>query len=203
MLSFIRTLAASLMLVPSVMLAQAVPPTPCTGLIGCTGGGAVAGSNVIVDNLSQVANFMILVGAALSVVFIVYAGFRMVFALGDDSQISEQKNAVFYVMLGLLFVILSQLIVSFVGTQEYGQSGDPNDFFINASKSAVSILLTLFNAVMVVAIIVGGAYMVHSQGKSDQFSKGKTIVTWSIGGALVANLANALVQALVRLFGIS
>lgn len=198
----LRLAALNLLFVPSVMMA-AVPPTPCTGLIGCAGGGAVAGSNVIVDNLSQVANFMILVAAALSVVFVVYAGFRMVFALGDDSQISEQKNAVFYVMMGLLFVILSQLIVSFVGTQEYGQSGDPNDFFINASKSAVSILLTLFNAVMVVAIIVGGAYMVHSQGKSDQFTKGKTIVTWSIGGALVANLANALVQALVRLFGVS
>lgn len=198
----LRLAASNLLFVPSVMMA-AVPPTPCTGLIGCAGGGAVAGSNVIVDNLSQVANFMILVAAALSVVFVVYAGFRMVFALGDDSQISEQKNAVFYVMIGLVFVILSQLIVSFVGTQEYGQSGDPNDFFINASKSAVSILLTLFNAVMVVAIIVGGAYMVHSQGKSDQFSKGKTIVTWSIGGALVANLANALVQALVRLFGVS
>lgn len=202
MISLLRATAFSLLFLPSVM-AAAVPPTPCTGLIGCAGGGAVAASNVIVDNLSQVANFMILVAAALSVVFIVYAGFRMVIALGDDSQISEQKQAVFYVLIGLLLVILSQLIVSFVGTQEYGQSGNPNDFFLNASRSAVSILLTLFNAAMVIAVIVGGAYMVHSQGKSDQFTKGKTIVTWCIGGALIANLANALVQALVRLFGVS
>lgn len=202
MITRIRLLALGLLALPSVMLA-AVPVTPCTGLIGCNGGGAVTGSNIIVDNLSQVANFMILVAAALSVVFIVYSGFRMVIAMGDDSKISEQKNAVLYVLIGLLLVILSQLIVSFVGTQNYGQTGDPNDFFINASKSAVSILLTLFNAAMVVSIIIGGAYMVHSQGKSDQFGKGKTIVTWSIIGALVANLANALVQALVRLFGVS
>lgn len=183
--------------------AQAVPDTPCTGLVGCNGGGAVPGSNVIVDNLPQVANFLIYIAAAFSVLFIVYAGFRMVIALGDESKITEQKNAVIYVLLGLMVVVLSQLVVSFVGTQDYGQTGDPNDFFINFVRFGVNILLTVFNAAMVIAVIIGGGYMVHAQGKSDQFGKGKTIVTWSIIGALIANLANALVQALITLLGVS
>jgi hypothetical protein len=185
------------------VLAQAVPSTPCTGLIGCNGGGAVPGSNVIVDNLPQAANFLIYIAAALSVLFIVYAGFRMVIALGDESKISEQKNAIMYVLFGMTAVVLSQLVISFVGTQEYGQSGDPNDFFINFIKSGVSILLTVFNAAMVESVIIGGGYMVHAQGKSDQFGKGKSIVTWSIIGAVFANLANAIVQALARLLNVS
>lgn len=202
----LRLSALAFTLFPTVAWAAAgVPPTPCTGLIGCPGGGlnSVAKANVIVNNLPQAASLMVLIASALSIVFIVYAGFRMVIALGDESQITEQKHAIMYVLAGLLFVILSQLIVAFVGSQDYGQTGSPSDFFLNASKAAVSILLTVFNAAMVVAIIIGGGYMVHSQGKSDQFTKGKTIVQWSIGGALFANLANALITALVRLFGVN
>ncbi len=180
----------------------AVPPTPCVGLIGCAGGGAVDASNLIVENLPQLANFLVMIASALAVLFIVYAGFRMVISLGDESNISEQKNAVIHSMIGLMVVIFSQLIVSFVATQEYGQSGDPNNFFLNATSSGISILLTLFNVAMVVAIIVGGGYMVHAKGKSDDFSKGKTIITYAMIGALIANLANALVQALASLFGV-
>jgi hypothetical protein len=187
----------------SIVLAQAVPSTPCTGLIGCNGGGAVSGSNIIVNNLSQAANFLIYMGAALSVLFIIYAGFQMVISLGDESKISEQKNAIIYVMVGMTVLILSQLIVSFVGSQNYGQVGDPKDFFLNFIRSGVSILLTVFNGAMVIAVIAGGGYMVHAQGKSDVFNKGKTILTWAIGGALFANLANALVQALARLLRVS
>lgn len=202
MMNYVRLLALALLALPA-SAAAVVPATPCTGLIGCTGGGAVRGSNVIVNNLAEAANLMIMVAAALSVVFIVYAGFRMVIALGDESQIGEQKHAVMYALIGLLVVVLSQLIVSFVGTQNYGQAGDPRNLFINAAGSAVSILLTVFNAAMVVSIIIGGGYMVHSQGKSDQFAKGKTIITWSIIGAVIANLANALVQAFVSLLGVN
>lgn len=196
MISFIVSLAAAL-LKPSLAYAL-LPPTPCTGLVGCANG-AIPASNVIVNNLPQFADLLIIVGSALSILFIVYAAFRMVIANGDDSQISEQKNAIIHVMTGIAVLILAQLVVSFVGTQEYGQSGDPRNFFLNATSAGVSILLTIFNAAMVVAIVVGGAYMVHAQGKSDQFQKGKTIITYSIVGALLANLANALVQALAAL----
>lgn len=209
MRTFLHLPALGLLLFPAPLFARTIgvglPDTPCDGLVGCTdSGGSVEKANFIADSLPQVAELLILVAAALSVLFIVYAGFRMVIALGDESQITEQKNAVIYVMVGLATVILAQLVVSFVGTQDYGQN-DPsiwtanNDFFLYITKEGISILLTLFNAAMVVAIIVGGGYMVHAQGKSDQFTKGKTIVTWTIIGAVIANLANALVQALVRL----
>ncbi len=198
MKQFLRLSAFALLGLP-IIASAAVPPVPCNGLIGCGGGPA----NVIAGNLVEGVNLMIMVAAALSVVTIVYAGFRMVIALGDESQISEQRNAVIYALIGLLVVILSQLIVSFVGTQNYGQAGNPNDLFINLSGSIVSILLTVFNVAMVISIIIGGGYMVHSQGKSDQFTKGKTIVTWSIIGAVIANLANALVQSLTMLLGVN
>jgi len=197
---FLRLSALWLFAFPMLAIA-AVPLTPCGNLPGCSSG-VVVPANVVVDNLSDIANFLILVAAALAVLFIVYAGFRMVISMGDESQITEQKNAVLYVLVGLLVVILAQMIVGFVVTQDYGQTGNPNDFFLNATASVVSIMLTLFNAAIVVMVIVGGAYMVHSQGKSDQFTKGKTIITWCIIGAVIANLSNALIEALLKLLNL-
>ena len=183
----------------TTLLAQtAVPDSPCTGLIGCGAGTA----NVILLNMPSLATLMIIIASAISVFFIVLAGFRMVIALGDDGQIAEQKKAVMNVLIGLTVVILSQAAVGFIGTQNYGQGDDPLNFFLNFTARAVSILLTIFNAAVVAAIIYGGMRMLYAQGKADEFNKGKTIITWSIGGAVVANLANALVQALAAIFGV-
>ncbi len=192
------SLAALTTLIAQTAYAAAVPNSPCTGLIGCGAGGA----NIVLMNLPALGSLMVMIAAALSVVFIVLAGLRMVTAMGDEGQIGEQKKAVLHVLIGLVIVILSQSIVGFAGTQNYGQGDNPLDLFLNGSAHAVSIMLTIFNAVMIVAVIVGGARMVYAQGKSDEYNKGKTIITWCIGGAVVANLANALVQSLAYIFGV-
>jgi hypothetical protein len=182
----------------SFLTAAAVPDTPCTGLIGC----GAAGSNVILNNMPSVATLMMIVAGSTAVFFIVLAGFRMILALGDEGQIADQKKAVLNVLLGLVVVILSQAIIGFVGTQNYGQGGNPLDLFLNVVGFGISILLTVFNAAAVIAIIYAGIRMVYAQGKADEFAKGKTIITWTIGGAVIANLANALVQALAAIFGV-
>ncbi len=194
---FFRTAPALSSLVAKTAHA-AFPDTPCPGLIGCGGRSA----NIVITNLPALGSLMVMIAAALSVVFIVLAGLRMVTALGDEGEVGAQKKAVLHVMIGLLIVILSQSIVGFAGTQKYGQGDNPLNLFLNGSAHAVSIMLTIFNAAMIIAVIIGGARMVYAQGKSDEFNKGKTIITWCIGGAIIANLANALVQSLAYIFGV-
>jgi hypothetical protein len=185
-------------MIASILTAAAVPDTPCTGLIGC----GAAGSHIILNNMPALSTLLMIIAGSSAVFFIVLAGFRMVAALGDDGQIADQKRAVLNVLLGLGVVIISQAVVGFVGTQNYGQGSNPLDLFINLIGFGIFVLLNIFNATVVIAIIYGGMRMVYAQGKSDEFAKGKAIVTWSIGGAVVANLANALVQALATIFGV-
>jgi hypothetical protein len=173
-----------------------VPPTPCTGLIGCGGGPA----NLVAAAVPKVAVFMIALAAGLGVLFIALAGLQMVIALGNDSKLTEQKHAAAYVLGGLAIVIMAQLLVSVAGTQIYGQ-GAAAMLPQMLIGSAISIVLTMFNAVFTIAIIIGGMRMVYAQGKADEYNTARKIIFWSIIGAIVVNLSNALVQALARIFG--
>jgi hypothetical protein len=69
-----------------------------------------AGSNQIQDVL-KIA-FAIL--AALAVLFIVVAGFRMVIAQGNPQEVGKAKGTIIYALVGLLVALLAEAIVSFV-----------------------------------------------------------------------------------------
>jgi hypothetical protein len=193
-----RVLSLIGMLLAPVTAAAVVPNTPCTGLVGC-GGGA---SHVLVNNAAQFADLLVQIAAGLTVLFIVWSGFNMILAMGDESKISQFKNGVLNALLGLGIVIVSQVITSFVGTQNYNQ-GATNNLQVGLIAAAVGILLTLTNVTFVAVIMLAGLRMVYAQGKSDEYNRGRTTVIWCVIGAVVINLANALVQAFIRLFGVA
>lgn len=200
-MTFIRLLSAVFSaFATQVAYAQlnVLPSTPCPGIVGCGGGS----QNVILENIPQLATLMITLGSGAAVLFIAWAGFKMVLALGDDGQIAEQKSAILYVLGGLGIAILSQTIVTLVGTEPNLNDITPGNLPVDALAAGVRIILTLFNGVFAVAIIIGGIRMVYAQGKSDEFNTGRRIIVWSIFGAVVTNLANALVQALAAIFGV-
>lgn len=196
---FFSALTAFLGTLPAVALAAVpYPPIECPpGLVGCGSGPA----NVIQDNVTEFGQLLVNIAGGAGVVFIAWAGFQMMTAMGDDGKLSQQKWAVLYVLGGLAVAALAQSLVSFVGTQNYGQGSNPQDLPVNLLGNALSIILTLFNAVFGVMIIVGGVRMVYAQGKSDEFNTGRKMIVWAIIGAVVTNLANALVQALATIFG--
>jgi len=57
--------------------------------------------------------FSVIVGA-VSVLMIIYGGFKYITSGGDSSNVSGAKNTILYALLGLVIVALSQLIVYFV-----------------------------------------------------------------------------------------
>lgn len=190
--------AAFLKFIPHAHALSAVPDTPCSGLIGCGGGS----QNVILANIPQLATLMITIASGSAVLFIAWAGFQMVLALGNEGKIGDQKNAILYALGGLGIVILSQTIVTLVGTDPSIGAIDSSNLPIAAVSAGVDIILTLFNGVFAIAIILGGIRMVYAQGKSDEFNAGRKIIVWSIIGAIVTNISNALVQALAVMFGV-
>lgn len=199
MIRFAATCAAFFTaIIPHAFAAGPLPDTPCAGLIGCGGGP----QNVIIANLPQLGGLMITIASGCAVVFIAWAGFQMVVAAGNDGKISEQKTAILYVLGGLGVAILSQTVVTLVGTDPDLGSISAGNFPVSAMSAVVNIILTLFNGAFAIVIIIGGIRMVYSQGKSDEFNTGRKMIFWSIAGAIVTNVSNALVQALARMFGV-
>lgn len=182
-----------------VFALSAVPSTPCTGLIGCGGGS----SNIALAAIPDLAIIMISIAGGAGVLFVAWAGLQMVLALGNEGKITEQKWAVVYVLCGLALASLSQLIVSLVGTEPRLDDIDAGPTApLQVIAAGVDIILTVFNTVFAAAIIVGGIRMVYAQGKSDEFNIGRKIIFWSIIGAVITNLANALVQVIAAMLGV-
>ena len=60
--------------------------------------------------------FSIIVGA-ISIIMIIYGGFRYITSGGDSGRVGNAKNTLIYAIIGLIIVALAQLIVNFVITQ--------------------------------------------------------------------------------------
>jgi len=72
-------------------------------------------SNQSIENIARdiVTIFSIVVGA-VSVIMIIYGGFRYITSGGDSGRVGNAKNTLIYAVIGLVVVALAQLIVQFV-----------------------------------------------------------------------------------------
>jgi hypothetical protein len=76
-----------------------------------TGGSLTSGISTLAVKIVNL--FSIIVGI-VSVIMIIYAGFRYVTSGGESNSISSAKNTLIYAIIGLVVVVLSQLIVHYV-----------------------------------------------------------------------------------------
>jgi Flp pilus assembly pilin Flp len=51
---------------------------------------------------------------AVSVIMIIYGGFRYITSGGDSNGVTAAKNTILYAIIGLVIVALAQIIVNFV-----------------------------------------------------------------------------------------
>ncbi len=126
--SYIIITLASLSLGVPVMAPALVNAAPCnsigsainTGINSATGsnsGQCGNGANLTsgVGSIAKtVVNLFSVVVGVISVIMIIYAGFRYVTSGGDSNNVSGAKNTLIYAVVGLVIVAISQLIVHYV-----------------------------------------------------------------------------------------
>lgn len=105
--------AVTLMFAPYA-LAQGGPGT-LFGNVPNIGGGTDANDIrlKVIRIITIVLNFMALV----AVVFIVIAGIRLVMSQGEEAEKDKAKKTIFFVIIGLVVILLAQAIVDFVATR--------------------------------------------------------------------------------------
>lgn len=142
MIKKIKNYLISLLVVFSVSLPVTAPLTVFAATSTPCPGGASVQNNSIVNNInsgvnaatgqtpgagtgctlnqgigkiaSTVINLFSLVVGVVSVVFIIYAGFRYVTSGGSSENVSGAKNTLIYAIVGLVIVAIAQLIVHYV-----------------------------------------------------------------------------------------
>jgi cytochrome bd-type quinol oxidase subunit 2 len=72
------------------------------------------GTNRIQTIVTQVVNIFSVIVGIVSVIMIIYGGFKYITSGGDSGNISAAKNTIVYALIGLVVVALAQFIVQFV-----------------------------------------------------------------------------------------
>ena len=72
---------------------------------------------------TTVANTLLYIVGALSVVMIIYGGLRYVVSGGNSSAVTAAKNTILYAIVGLVISILSYAIINFLLTTLLSSSG--------------------------------------------------------------------------------
>lgn len=125
-------IASFAMLVPSFAMpvlggglaSAAIKQSLCAGADAASGattstctpttGTGTSGIQNIAQRVTDV--FSVIVGA-ISIIMIIYGGFRYITSGGDSGKVGNAKNTLIYAVVGLIIVALAQLLVRFVLTQ--------------------------------------------------------------------------------------
>jgi hypothetical protein len=199
---FFTMIGFALAFLPLSADAALLPTPPCAPQqFGCGGASANLAYNVIAGGIVPL---LLQVAAGLAVLYIVWAGVQMIISMGDEGKVSQFKWGVANALLGLMVAILSEFVVAAIGTQNYGQGavGSNGNLPLNLITTGITILRLLLNGLFVLVAVVAGIRMVYSQGKSDDYNKGKTMLQWALIGAIIVNLAATLANALSSYFNV-
>jgi len=106
-------------LMPSVIVsAQGDAYDPCEVFGNCLSGteqyANESADNIVVNIVLGFSFFLIYVGGAVAVLFIIFGGYKMVSANGDDSSYKAGRAMVVNSVIGLILIIISVTIVRLV-----------------------------------------------------------------------------------------
>ena len=73
-----------------------------------------AASGTLGGNISTVINYFLGLLGLIAVGFLIYAGVLMVTAGGKEEQVTKARKIIMYAIIGIVIVLLSYTIVSFV-----------------------------------------------------------------------------------------
>lgn len=67
------------------------------------------------ENVAKVIAFVFMVAALLSLLFLFWHALRLITAGGDHEKVKAQFKAIKHIILGLILIVISTFIVSFIG----------------------------------------------------------------------------------------
>ncbi len=100
----------------------AKPLNPCTQIGGCVEGiksyestnGVVGGRNAIVTFILDISRILTYISAAVAVIIIIFAGYKMLVSNGNEEQFKKGKNTLIYAVIGLIVIICAGTIVTLI-----------------------------------------------------------------------------------------
>lgn len=68
------------------------------------------------QNITTIINYFLGLLGLIAVAFLIYAGILMVTAGGNEEQVAKARKIIMYAVIGIVIILLSYTIVTFVAT---------------------------------------------------------------------------------------
>jgi len=75
---------------------------------------SVAAPGTLGQNITTIINYFLGLLGLVAVAFLIYAGILMVTAGGNDEQVTKARKVIMYAVIGIVIILLSYTIVTFV-----------------------------------------------------------------------------------------
>lgn len=94
--------------------AQVDPKASIEQGVVSAGGGSGSTGDSLKGMIQTVVTTLLFIVGAVSVIMIIYGGFRYVTSGGDSNSVTSAKNTILYAVIGLVVALLSYAIVGYV-----------------------------------------------------------------------------------------
>jgi len=133
-----------------------------------------------------------------AVLFVVIGGAQMLLSGGDDGKATKGKNSIIYALIGFIITVSAQGILEFVRSKA-GDVASASNPFLAIEAAAVNSMLAVFNITFIAVALYAGLRLILARGKTDEYTKGINTLVWAIIGAIIINLANAIVTSIASI----
>ena len=167
---------------------------------------AVAADNFYVQ-VKGLLDWAKLFVAFIAMVFIIFSGAKMIFAMGDDVQIGESKKSLGWVVLGILVIAFNEFFINQVlydiifrnNKVEFTPDVEHASVFIVQAVFFIQYILTFAAIIAFTMFIIGGFMYVISFGNEERAETGKKIFIGAAIGMLVILVSFAITYSIISL----
>ena len=134
----------------------------------------------------------------IAILWIVVSGIQMIFAQGDETKLTEQKNSITYALIGLVIILLIERAIALL----YGVPGSEvglsttNEGLSTEVLGLVSFIKAIIGAAAVLMIIISGYEIISAEGEEEKITTQKKGILWIIVGIVVILINQFIVQNL-------
>jgi len=141
----------------------------------------------------------------IAIIMIIVGGLMYMFAGVDEKMVETAKKTIGGAVIGLVIILAApsflKEILSILGGTTTNQAVQAAPSLKTIAERILNLLLSIVGIIAIIGLIIGGGFYLTSYGDEDRINKGKSILTSSIIGIIVALSALVIVRQIAALIG--
>jgi hypothetical protein len=136
----------------------------------------------------------------IAVFFSVKSGALVIFANGDEAEVTKQKEVFMWGFVGFIVIMASTTLVDnviFPVDQNTGAIAPSVSEGVGLIVSLVNLLLGLLGGIAVISLVAGGVMYAASAGNTDRSGKAGKIIYGSLIGLIIAYSSYTIVSEFI------